>query len=142
MTLTLVDSDVVLDSLTANHEWSEWSDQWLSSLWLQQAAVTNQIVFAEVSVYLDSYDATAAVLSPSRFRWAGLPWAAAFEAGKAYLLYRRHGGLRRSPMPDFYIGAHAMVEGLTLLTRDATRYRTYFPDLDIVAPDTHPDPPR
>lgn len=93
----------------------------------------NQIIYAEVSVnFRDDAEARAAL--GDRFTFLNLPWEAAMPAGKAFLTYRRRGGSRTAPLPDFYIGAHAQVAGLKLVTRDATRYRSYFPDIEVIAP--------
>jgi len=96
--------------------------------------VINPIVYAEVSVGFDRIEDLDDVLPTDSFRRDPLPWEAAFLAGKCFLTYRRRGGARRSPLTDFYIGAHAAVKGLPLLTRDPVRYRTYFPDLILLSP--------
>ncbi len=96
--------------------------------------VINPIVYAEVSVSFARIEDLDDVLSDEAYVRAPLPWEAAFLAGKCFLEYRRRGGARRSPLSDFYIGAHAAVAGLPLLTRDARRYRTYFPSLHLLAP--------
>ena len=92
------------------------------------------MIYAEVSVRFERIEELEEALPEPDFRKLPLPWEAAFLAGKCFLRYRRREGLRRSPLPDFYIGAHAAVEGMPLLTRDASRYRTYFPGLEVVAP--------
>lgn len=97
--------------------------------------VINPIIYAELSVGFERIEELDEVLPADSFRRDPLPWEAAFLAGKCFLAYRRQGGSRRSPLPDFYIGAHAAVMGLPLLTRDARRYRTYFPSLRLLAPD-------
>lgn len=94
----------------------------------------NPIIFAEVSVGFERTEELEAALPREGFRRLQLPWEAAFLAGKCFLAYRRRGGVRSSPLPDFYIGAHARVSGLTLLTRDASRYQTYFPEVELIAP--------
>jgi predicted nucleic acid-binding protein len=96
--------------------------------------VINPIIYAEVSIGFERIEELDEVLPLDSFRRDPLPWEAAFLAGKCFLEYRRRGGARRSPLPDFYIGAHAAVMGLPLLTRDARRYRTYFPHLSLLAP--------
>jgi predicted nucleic acid-binding protein len=97
--------------------------------------VINPIIYAEVSAGFERVEELDEVLPADSFRRDPLPWEAAFLAGKSFLAYRRKGGSRRSPLPDFYIGAHAAVAGLPLLTRDARRYRTYFPHLSLLAPE-------
>lgn len=96
--------------------------------------VINPIIYAEISVGFERIEELDDMLPADSFRRDQLPWEAAFLAGKCFLEYRRRGGVRRSPIPDFYVGAHAAVAGLPLLTRDARRYRTYFPHLDLLSP--------
>jgi len=97
--------------------------------------VINPIIYAEVSVGFERIEELEAALPPELFRRDHLPWEAGFLAGKAFLAYRRNSGKRTTPLPDFYIGAHAAVAGLTLVTRDPSRYRTYFPRLSLLCPD-------
>ena len=96
--------------------------------------MVNSLVYTEVSISYRRIEDLEAAVPERLFRRDPLPYEAAFLAGKAFLAYRRRGGVRASPLPDFYIGAHAAVMGYRLLTRDATRYRTYFPTLQIIAP--------
>lgn len=103
--------------------------------------VIDPIIYAEVSIAFERVEELDDILPADTFRRDPLPWAAAFLAGKCFLEYRRRGGSRRSPLPDFYIGAHAAVAGLPLLTRDPRRYRTYFPRLTILAPSAQPEEP-
>jgi predicted nucleic acid-binding protein len=131
---TLVDSNVLLDLFTEDEDWFDWSSSALERCAEDGDLVINPIIYAEVSPQFDSIEALDDALPPDFFRRAQLPWEAAFLAGLAFVKYRRSGGTRPTPMPDFYIGAHAALEGLTLLTRDARRYRKYFPTLRIVAP--------
>lgn len=131
---TLVDSSVLLDILTQDEEWLDWSAAMLDMASETGALFINPIIYAEVSVHFDRVEALDEALSPRFCRRVDLPWSAAFLAGKAFLQYRRRGGTRTSLMPDFYIGAHAAVAGLTLLTRDALRYREYFPTVRVVSP--------
>lgn len=130
----LVDSNVLLDVALRDPVWGEWSERALARMADRAPLYINPIVYAEVSVGYGTIEALDAALPPELYRRDPLPWEAGFLAGKSFLEYRRRGGERRSPLPDFYIGAHAAVRGLTLLTRDAGRYRTYFPRLAIVAP--------
>ncbi|HEU4628646.1 MAG TPA: type II toxin-antitoxin system VapC family toxin [Gemmatimonadaceae bacterium] len=134
-TPVLVDTNVLMDIFTEDPIWSPWSEQALAEAGDHTVLVLNQIVYAELSVSFPTVEALDEALPLDRYRRESLPWEAGFVAGKAYLAYRRRGGPRRSPLPDFYIGAHAAVRGYTLLTRDATRYRTYFPRLRLLAPD-------
>lgn len=132
---TLVDSNVLLDVLTRDDRWLEWSSQALSDAADVGPLVINPIVYAEVSMGYRRIEDVDGVLSKDFFVRTPLPWSAAFLAGKSFLQYRRRGGVRRSPLPDFFIGAHAAVSKFRLLTRDAARYRTYFPTVDVVTPD-------
>lgn len=131
---TLVDANVLLDILTEDEQWFGWSSEALAQAADDGALVVNPIVYAEVSVRFSRIEDLDEALPPTDYVRAPLPWAAAFLAGKCFVDYRRRGGERRSPLPDFYIGAHAAVQDLRLLTRDAARYRTYFPRLRVVAP--------
>jgi predicted nucleic acid-binding protein len=97
--------------------------------------VISALIYAEVSIGFESIEALEEALPPDLYRREHLPFEAAFLAGKAFLRYREAGGVRRSPRPDFYIGAHAAVAGHRLRTRHAARYRTYFPRLELIAPD-------
>jgi predicted nucleic acid-binding protein len=130
----LVDSNVLLDVLTEDPAWFEWSEDALSTCAEQAVLAINPIIYAEVAAGFRSKEDLDTALSADRFQREALPWDAAFLASKSFIQYRRRGGERRSPLPDFYIGAHAAVAGMTLLTRDASRYRTYFPTLPILAP--------
>ena len=134
MTAVLVDSNVILDLLTSDPNWGDWSAGALEMHADESVLVINPIIYAEVSVKLDRVEELDDALPPAKFRRDALPWDAAFLAGKCFLEYRRRGGERRSPLPDFYIGAHAAVRGMKLLTRDAARYRGYFPRLHVIAP--------
>ena len=130
----LVDSSVILDIVTDDEDWIDWS-----SAMVQQAAETgrlaiNPIIYAEVSSRFDSIEAVEAAVPRDHFERLPLPWDAAFLAGKAFVQYRRRGGTKTSPLPDFFIGAHAAVAGMTLLTRDPRIYRSYFPKLRIISP--------
>ena len=130
----LVDSTVLIDITQADAEWAQWSIDALAVARLDATPAINQLVYAEVSMGFAAAEDFDDVLALLQLKRLNLPWEAAFLAGKAFMDYRRRGGNRTSPLPDFYIGAHAAVAGLTLLTRDATRYRTYFPRLEIIAP--------
>lgn len=131
---TLVDSSVLLDILTEDPNWAEWSGTALTLVRHEGRLVINPIVYAEVSTGFDRIEDLDDALPVADLVRESLPYDAGFVAGKAFLTYRRQGGERRSPLPDFYIGAHAAVRGYRLLTRDVARYRTYFPSLELVAP--------
>jgi predicted nucleic acid-binding protein len=131
---TLVDANVLLDVMTDDARWSTWSAGALAAAADDGPLVINPVIYAEVSIRFSRIESLDEALPADAYVRAPLPWAAAFLAGKCFVDYRRRGGGRRSPLPDFFIGAHAAVQGLRLLTRDATRYRTYFPGLSIIAP--------
>ena len=131
---TLVDSNVLLDVITEDPEWLDWSAAALARAADTSPLVINPIVYAEVAARFERIEDLEDALPRDYYERRPLPWEAAFLAGQCFVKYRRRGGSRRSPLPDFYIGAHATIEGLTLLTRDARRYRTYFPALRIIAP--------
>jgi predicted nucleic acid-binding protein len=134
MVPVLIDSDVLLDVATDDPDWSAWSSATLERTADEAVLVINALIYAEVSVGFDAIEALEAALPTDLYRRESLPYEAAFLAGKVFLQYRRGGGTKRSPLPDFYIGAHAAIAGYRLLTRDATRYRTYFPKLELIAP--------
>jgi predicted nucleic acid-binding protein len=134
MTTTLVDSTVLLDVATEDSTWYEWSARALAAAANEGALVINPIIYGEVSVGFASIEELDDALPPGAFAREPLPYEAAFLAGKAFFAYRRRGGARHAPLPDFYIGAHAAVDGHRLLTRNALRYRTYFPTVRLLAP--------
>lgn len=138
MATVLVDANVLLDILVPDPAWEEWSSTALAEAAESSLLAINPIIFAEVSVGFDRIEDLDAALSEEFVREA-LPWDAAFLAGKAFLAYRRQKGARLTPLPDFYIGAHAAVREYTLLTRDAKRYRTYFPTLPLITPPSRHD---
>jgi len=130
----LVDSNVLLDVLTEDPVWSVWSAGELELRTEQDVLWINPIVYAEVSVRFETIDELEEALPAAYLRRAPLPWEAGFLAGKCFVQYRKRGGTKQSPLPDFYIGAHAAVAGMVLLTRDAARYQTYFPTLQLICP--------
>lgn len=132
---TLVDSNVLIDVIEGDFEWSERSETALEQVGAMGPVVINPIIYAEVSVRYEDTDELDIDLPVDLFQREQLPWPAAFLAGKAFADYRRRGGRRRSPLPDFFIGAHAAVTGMRLLTRDANRYRTYFPTVELIVPE-------
>ena len=134
MTEVLVDSNVLLDVATRDKHWEEWSADALEKAAESALLVINPLIYAEVSIGFSTIEQLEVAIPANLFRREALPYEAAFLAGKAFLDYRRRGGRRSSPLPDFYIGAHAAICGFRLLTRDATRYRTYFPTVQLLAP--------
>ena len=131
----LVDSNVLLDILTEDSRWFSWSSNTLAAHAEKNLFVVNPVIYAEISICFDRIEDLEEVLSPVYFRRDPIPWEAAFLAGKCFREYRRKGGDKRSPLPDFFIGAHAVIAGFSLLTRDVSRYRTYFPRLKLITPD-------
>ena len=134
MSGVLVDSNVILDVLTEDPRWFRWSSEALARCADESGLVINPIVYAEVSIGFDRIEDVESALPQDVFVRSPLPWDAGFLAGKCFVGYRRRGGEKRFPLPDFYIGAHAAVSGLSLLTRDPSRYRTYFPKVKLIAP--------
>jgi predicted nucleic acid-binding protein len=135
-TVTLVDSNVLLDIFTEDPAWSKWSETALATAREVGLLVINPLIYVEVSIRFASIEELDEAIPAAELLREELPYEAGFLAGKAFVRYRRQGGLKRSPMPDFYIGAHAAVRGYRLLSRDAARYRTYFPKLTVIAPES------
>jgi predicted nucleic acid-binding protein len=134
MPTALVDSNVLLDFLAGDGEWFDWSADVLEDAAERGTVCINPVIYGEVSLGFDTLEDLDDALPADYFVRSALPWEAAFLAAKVFRQYRRHGGSRSSTLPDFFIGAHAAVSRMTLLTRDARRYRTYFPRLSIIAP--------
>ena len=130
----LADTNVLLDIFTDDSTWRRWSEETVRDALLTGLVAINPIVYAETSLAFADTEALDRNLDALLLRRLPLPYAAAFQAGRAFLRYRRAGGARSSPLPDFFIGAHAESEDLTLLTRDAGRYRTYFPSVKLITP--------
>ena len=130
----LVDANVLVDIFRRDETWYSWSASAFSAAADEAEIAINPIVYAEVSIPFPTIEELEEALAPRSLLRLPLPWSAAYLAGKVFLAYRRAGGERRSPLPDFYIGAHAAVAGMRLLTRDVARYRTYFPKLELIAP--------
>jgi hypothetical protein len=135
MTAVLVDSNVILDIFSLDKAWFAWSDASVERAMETGRLVVNPVIYAEISIKFSRLEALEAALPRDVWDREPIPFDAAFLAGKAYIEYKRRGGSARSPLPDFLIGAHAAVAGYTLLTRDASCYRTYFPRLALIAPD-------
>jgi hypothetical protein len=129
----LVDSNVLLDVITGTSEWSEWSRAALEDATNRSRLVINLVIYAEISVGYDQIELADAAI-PGVVERETIPYEAAFFAGKAFRQYRRDGGIRRSPLPDFFIGAHAAIGRYELLTRDPKRYKRYFPTVKLIAP--------
>lgn len=130
----LVDSNVLLDVLLDDPKWGPWSAATLERWADTHTLAINPVIYAEVSIGFHRIEDLESALPASDFRRCSIPWEAAFLAGKCFVRYRKGHGERRSPLPDFFIGAHAAVASMPLITRDASRYRTYFPKLRLIAP--------
>lgn len=130
----LVDSNVLIDVARQDPQWSGWSSAAIAQAATTSRLVINPIIYGEVSILYASIEELNVALPPERFVREDIPYEAAFLTGKAYVLYRQRGGTRTSPLPDFLIGAHAAIAGHRLLTRDPSRYRSYFPKLHLIAP--------
>lgn len=131
---TLVDSNVLLDILTEDPVWLDWSTGALTDAAEAGPLYINPIVYSEVSIRFTTVEALEDALPARDYRRAPIPWAAAFLAGKVFPEYRRNKGTKSTTLPDFFIGAHAAIAGLDLVTRDVGRYRTYFPTVSLIAP--------
>jgi predicted nucleic acid-binding protein len=135
MTAILIDSGVLLDLMTEDARWFSWSRAAVERAADSFRLVINPVIYAEVSLRYSLIEDLDAALPKAMIEREAISYEAAFLAGKSYLAYRQRGGTKRSPLPDFFIGAHAAIAGYRLLTRDATRYRSYFPRLPLIAPD-------
>jgi hypothetical protein len=135
MAEVMLDSNVLLDVLTEDPTWFGWSSRALEECAQDHILVINPIIYAEVSIGFDRMEDLDAALPENLIERRPIPLEAAFLAGKCFLKYRGRGGQKRSTLPDFFIGAHAAVEKMTLVTRDASRYRTYFPRLRLISPE-------
>jgi predicted nucleic acid-binding protein len=132
---TLVDSNVLIDVLDRDPRWEAWSHEAMVEALERGALFVNPIVYAEISIGFARAEDCAWALSKRWVERVPIPWPASFLAGKAFLEYRRSGGQKLSPLPDFFIGAHAAVQGWDLLTRDPSRHRTYFPTVNLISPE-------
>ena len=132
--MILIDSNVLLDTLEEDSEWYEWSAGAVVRAGSGSIVGINQVIYAEVSTRFASPEEFEEVFPANVFRREPLPFTAGFLAGKAHVAYRRKGGHRTATLPDFFIGAHAVVSGYTILTRDRRRFRRYFPSVELIAP--------
>ncbi|MGA3170058.1 MAG: type II toxin-antitoxin system VapC family toxin [Chthoniobacteraceae bacterium] len=130
----LFDTNVLLDLATADPAWLPWSSEQLTAAVAQGPVFINPIIYAELAPAFTSSADLDRWLDPAVFQRLPLPYAAGWLASQAWLKYRKTGGTKTSPLPDFYIGAHAEIESRTLVTRDVTRYRTYFPNVSLIVP--------
>lgn len=132
--MVLVDTNVLLDVLQNDPQWADWSQGQLESASLTDPLVINAVVYSELSMAFERIEELEAVLAEAALSVQEIPREALFLAGRAFLTYRRRKGTKQGVLPDFYIGAHAAVGGLAILTRDPTRYRSYFPTVRLIAP--------
>jgi hypothetical protein len=132
--MLLVDTNVLVDVLQDDPQWAQWSIEQLRAQARVHELVINPVVYAELSLSFSSLESLDRVVLAMELTLRQIPRPALFLAGKAYLQYRRRGGGKTQVLPDFFIGAHAATQGWALLTRDASRFRTYFPSLEVVAP--------
>ncbi len=130
----MVDSNVLLDVLTEDPAWFDWSSRSLEECAQNHLLVINPIIYAEVSIGFERIEDLDAALPESMVARRSIPLEAAFLAGKCFQRYRQRGGQKRTTLPDFFIGAHAAVQGLALITRDVARYRSYFPGVKLINP--------
>jgi len=130
----LIDTNVLLDIATADPIWAPWSEGQLKAAAATGAILINPIIYAEFAPAFKTAADLDRWLSPTFFRRLQLPYTAGWLAAQVFLEYRKKGGTKNSPLPDFYIGAHAAVENFFLITRDPARYRTYFPSVRLIAP--------
>ncbi len=130
----LVDSSALLDILTADPVWAEWSIRELEKAWADGTVFIDPIVYSEISIRFSRIEDLEAAIAESGLAWSEIPREALFLAGKAFLSYRKAGGTKTQPLPDFFIGAHAAVSDMVLITRDPEKVRSYFPRLRITSP--------
>lgn len=133
--MTLVDTNILLDVVTDDPDWADWSIEQLETAALRGPLLINDIVYAELAVRYERIERLETFLSEAGLDMVAMPRSALFLAGKVFQKYRKAGGSRSGVLPDFFIGAHAAVDRLDLLTRDTARYRTYFPTVTLIAPD-------
>ena len=130
----LIDSNTLLDIFTEDKNWFEWSSKALAKSAEHDLLYINPIIYSEISIGFERIEELEASLPSEYICREDIPYEAAFLAGKCFLRYRKAGGLKRSPLPDFFIGAHAAVRGWSILTRDKGRYNSYFPSLNVISP--------
>jgi predicted nucleic acid-binding protein len=138
MTSTLLDTNILLDVIENRPTWHDWAVAQMAASARIGSLLLNQITYSEASVHYSDEATFRLILDLPWVAKEDLPWDAGFRAGKAFLEYRKRGGPRDMILPDFFIGAHAAVKRHRVLTRDGARFRTYFPEVEVIAPDTHP----
>jgi len=131
----LVDANVILDIFLDNPKWADWAESVLAEYSVYTNLYINPIVYTEVSIGFKRIEELESALNKGGFLMVEIPKEALFLAGKAFLNYRKNSGTKRSPLPDFFIGAHAAILDIPLITRDLSRYRTYFPSIKLISPE-------
>ena len=132
----LVDSNIILDIFLNDPNWADWAESTLEKYNFNTTLYINLIVYSEVSISFERIEELESAINRGGFQMLQIPKEALFLAGKAFLKYRKSKGAKRSPLPDFYIGAHAAILDLNLITRDVSRYRTYFPTVRLISPES------
>ena len=130
----LIDSNIILDVFLNDPKWGDWSEAKLEEYSAQTTLYINSIIYSEISIGFKHIENLETAIDKSGFKALDIPNEALFLAGKAFLKYKRKGGIKTSPLPDFFIGAHAAVLNLVLLTRDVSKYQTYFPKVKLISP--------
>jgi predicted nucleic acid-binding protein len=130
----LVDSNVILDVFLNDLKWADWSESKLEEYSDHTSLYINSIIYSEISIGFKLIEDLESAITKAGFQLLEIPKEALFLAGKAYLKYKRRKGVKRTPLPDFFIGAQAAVLNLDLLTRDVSRYQAYFPTVELIAP--------
>ena len=139
----IVDSNVILDIFLDDPNWADWSEKKLNHYGTHHTLYINPIIYTEVSIGFNRIEELEDAIERASFQMLELPREALFLAGKVYLQYRKKEGTKLSPLPDFFIGAHAAVLNVDLITRDVARYRTYFPTVNLISPNLDkPEPKR
>lgn len=133
----LVDSNIIIDIITEDLKWFDWSSFVLSGYAEKTSLFINTVIYAEISVSYKRIEDLEEAIPADLFKRSIIPWEAAFLAGKAFLRYRKSRGVKSQTLPDFFIGAHALIEGFALLTRDVNRFQTYFPAVKLITPENH-----
>lgn len=135
MSEILVDSNIILDLFEDDPQWAQWSEDTLERYSQSHILCINPIIYSEISIGFERIEELEKALTECEFKMLPIPKPALFLAGKAYIKYKRRQGTKNSPLPDFYIGAHATISKLKLITRDVSRYRTYFPKVELIFPE-------
>ena len=133
--MVLIDTNVLIDVVTKDPSWFEWSSSQVVKLIDKREAAINPVIFTELAPnYEDEKQLDQGLLKPTLFKRLQLPYSSAFPTSRAFIKYKNAGGKKTSPLPDFFIGGHAEAEGHVILTRDAGRYRSYFPAVRLITP--------